>query len=120
MAILRSVDGQYYEVPDDQLARYLIPADKVKEKVQTGGGEDPGPPDPGPPGAGGPGPTVLVQIYGTSAPPPGGGGAPPPGGGGAPAPGAGGAAPEVQPYGWWNTWRNTYAPGWHNVWHNRW
>jgi hypothetical protein len=118
MAILRSLDGQFYEVPDDQLAKFLIPADKVKEKVQSSS-EDPGPPsnDPGPPG-GGQGPAIIVQIYGASVPPPG-GGAPPPGGAGAPT-GSGAPAGEVQPYAWMNTWRNTYGPHWHNVWHNRW
>jgi hypothetical protein len=111
MAILRSLDGQFYEVPDDQLSKFLIPADKVKEKVQAGGGEDPGPPpgnDPGPPPGGGT-PAIVVQIYGAGTPP----GGPPPTGTETPA-----AAGGVQPYAWWNTWRNTYHPGWHNVWHN--
>ncbi len=31
MAILRSLDGQFYEIPDDQVAKFLIPAEKVKE-----------------------------------------------------------------------------------------
>jgi hypothetical protein len=108
MAILRSLDGQFYEVPDDQLAKYLIPADKVKEKVQ-GTGEDPGPPpnDPGPP-SGGP-PPIVVQIYGAA----------PPSGSAGPPTAAGAPGGEVQPYAWWNTWKNTWAPGWHNVWHNR-
>jgi hypothetical protein len=108
MAILRSVDGQFYEIPDDQLPKFLIPADKVKEKVQ-GTGEDPGPPpgDAPPPGSG---PAIIVQIYGASVPPS--GGAPPPTTGAAPT-------SEVQPYGWWNTWRNTWGPHWHNSWHNR-
>ena len=113
MAILRSVDGQFYDVPDDQLAQYLVPADKVKEKLQ-GSGTDLGPPPGGPPPTEhGPGPAIVVQIYGANPPPPG-GGAPPPVDTGAAAPGG-----EVQPYGWYNTWWNTYRPGWHNVWHNR-
>jgi hypothetical protein len=41
MAILRSLDGNYYEIPDDVAARYLIPADKVKERLKgTEGGQD--------------------------------------------------------------------------------
>jgi hypothetical protein len=40
MAILRSLDGKFYEIPDDLLSSYLIPADKVKERVE-GHGEDP-------------------------------------------------------------------------------
>jgi hypothetical protein len=34
MAILRSLDGDYYEVPDDHLSGYRIPASTVKEKAQ--------------------------------------------------------------------------------------
>jgi len=110
MAILRGLDGQFYDVPDEHLSKYLIPPDKVKEKVQSGG-PDYGPPDdPGPPPGHGSAPAIIVQIYGASAPP--GSTA------GAPAPGAGITA-EVQPYTWWNTWRNTAGPGWHNAWHNR-
>jgi hypothetical protein len=111
MAILRSVDGQFYEIPDDQVAKFLIPADKVKDKVQ--GGADPGPPPGGPPpgGGGGPPPAIVVQIFGNQMPT---GGGPPPTTGDAGAHPAG----EVQPYAWWNTWFNTYRPGWHNAWHN--
>ena len=39
MAILRSLDGKFYEIPDDLLSRYLIPADKVKERVIGDGGD---------------------------------------------------------------------------------
>jgi hypothetical protein len=109
MAILRSVDGRFYEIPDDQLSKYLIPEDKVKEKVQAAGGDAGPPEDPGPPPPSG-SPAIIVQIFGAAGAQPAGGGAP------APTAGAG----EVQPYAWWNTWRNTYGPSWHNVWHNRW
>jgi hypothetical protein len=115
MAILRSLDGQFYEVPDDQLPKFLIPADKVKEKLGAAGQEGGQGEDPGPPPSGGQGPPIIVQIYG---------GAPMQGQGpgGAPAPESGTpSGGEVQPYSWWrNTWRNTFGPGWHNVWHNRW
>jgi hypothetical protein len=40
MAIVRSLDGKFYEIPDDLLSRYLIPEDKIKEKL-TGNGGDP-------------------------------------------------------------------------------
>ena len=33
MAILRSVDGKFYEVPDKDLAKLEIPADEVREKL---------------------------------------------------------------------------------------
>jgi hypothetical protein len=39
MAILRSLDGNFYEIPDDLASRYLIPADKVKERVEDNGGD---------------------------------------------------------------------------------
>jgi hypothetical protein len=39
MAILRSLDGKFYEIPDDLLSRYLIPADTVKERVKGNGGD---------------------------------------------------------------------------------
>jgi hypothetical protein len=118
MAILRSVDGQFYEIPDDQLSQYLVPPDKVKEKLGSVGGEGAPSSDPGPPPAGhGSGPAIIVQIIGGAMPPPG-GGAPPPSGGTAPAP-AEASSSEVQPYsGWWNSWRNTWGPHWHNWWRN--
>ncbi|MEM7014734.1 MAG: hypothetical protein AAF585_25015 [Verrucomicrobiota bacterium] len=33
MAILRSMDGKFYNVPDDQLESHLVPADEVKAKL---------------------------------------------------------------------------------------
>ncbi len=47
MAILRSVDGRLYDVPDDQLGNYEVPAEKVGELMAEAGGE------PGPEGGGG-------------------------------------------------------------------
>ena len=75
MAILRSVDGRFYEIPDDQVSKYLIPADKVKEKLEGAGAPASPPPGGGGPGGGPPsgGPTILVQVFGaggTGAPPP--------------------------------------------------
>jgi hypothetical protein len=105
MAILRALDGTFYEVPDDQMAKFKIPPDKLKEKlgsqVPTDAG---GPPEGG--GGGEPGgasPLVNVQIYygqGQG------------GGGGAPA----AAEAGVQPYDWrnWRNWAN-----WRN-WRNHW
>jgi hypothetical protein len=77
MAILKSADGKFYDVPDDQLESLLIPAEQVKEKLEAagapmgGGGMRRG-------GGGGGGrqgaPQVLVQVYGGAGPR--GGGAP--------------------------------------------
>jgi hypothetical protein len=39
MAILRSLDGKFYEIPDEVVSKYLIPEDKVREKVSAGGGD---------------------------------------------------------------------------------
>ena len=73
MAILKSADGQFYDVPDDQLDAHLIPAEEVKQKLEEagspgpeGGGMEGGPISIGPGGA----PQVLIQVYGG---PPGGG-----------------------------------------------
>jgi len=117
MAILRSTDGRFYDVADDQLEGKLIPADQIKEKLgAVGVGPAEGPVGPGPqmmvPGTGG---QVVIQIY-TSA----GDGA---GGGyGSPQPeGEGEGSVEAHGYCWrhnhfsncWrrNCWRNSCYPG---------
>ena len=53
MAILRSVDGRLYDVPDDQLSDYEVPAEKVNELMAEMGE--------GPAGGGGGG---DVEPYG--------------------------------------------------------
>ena len=35
MAILRSMDGQFYNVPDDKLNEMLVPAEQVKAKLNA-------------------------------------------------------------------------------------
>lgn len=35
MAILRSIDGQFYNVPDSQLNAMLVPAEQVKAKLNA-------------------------------------------------------------------------------------
>lgn len=113
MAVLRSVDGKFYEIPDKEVEKYLIPEDKVKEKLQAAGAPAMPPSEPppsGPPGAGAA--TIVVQIYGaTPMSGPGPSSAPPP-------EMQSGAAPEVQPYGWWNNWWHNRHGGWNNWWHN--
>jgi len=113
MAIVRGLDGQFYEIPDDQLKKFLVPADKVNEKLKSAGGTgEPSYPPPTGGGEGGGAPTIVVHLHshGAGGPPPG-AGAPP----GAQAPMAGG---EVSPYNWHNHhWHNHH---WHNHhWHNR-
>lgn len=65
MAILRSSDGRFYDIEDDQLESRLIPAEQIKEKLgAVGVGPSPGPVGPAPqmvvPGSGG---QVVIQIY---------------------------------------------------------
>lgn len=62
MAILRSSDGKFYEVPDEQLDSYEIPSEEVKEKLDEAGEMQAGPR-----GGMGPGelpPGVVIQVYG--------------------------------------------------------
>jgi hypothetical protein len=33
MAILRSLDGMFYNIPDDQLEQHLVPPDEVKQHL---------------------------------------------------------------------------------------
>ena len=112
MAILRGVDGKFYDVPDDQVAAFEVPREKVKELLEKSGA----PASQGAPGGGGPGgqrgappagAPVIVQVFP-------GGGAP----GGAPSgpPGGGqqGDSGDVHPYWWWSN----YWPNWGNGWPN--
>jgi len=69
MAILKSADGKFYDVPDSQLETLEIPADQVKQRLtEAGGGESSGGPGRGPgPGKRGPAPQVLINVYGSRA-----------------------------------------------------
>jgi len=98
MAILRGLDGTFYELPDDKAKSYEVPREKVKgllekhglpvKQTQPGGPGGPGAPMPG-------GSPVIVQIMPQ-------GHHPGPHGGGQPAQGG-----EVDPYWWWwNNWGN--------------
>lgn len=99
MAILRSSDGKFYDIADDQLEGRLIPAEQIKEKLgAVGVGPDEGPVGPGPqmvvPGTGG---QVVIQIYTSS-----------PDAGGYEAPQGGGESGEgsVEAHGY--CWRRNY------------
>ena len=124
MAILRSMDGKFYQVPDGELGNYEVPAEQVKEKLASAGAPLPsGPqgcgPSPGGGGMGGggggpasmpPGGLVYVQVFNSG---PTGRGSPSSGAMGAPAGGESGG--EVQPYaGCWRNWKNC----WRNCWRN--
>lgn len=72
MAILRSSDGKFYEVADEQLEGALIPAEQIKEKLGAAGvGPAEGPIGPSPiqgmpvPGTNG---QVVIQIHTGGAP----------------------------------------------------
>jgi hypothetical protein len=67
MAILKSVDGRFYDVPDSQLDRLLIPAEQVKERLGaagalTGGGGHSGGSRSGPVSH------VFIQVFGGAPP----------------------------------------------------
>ena len=105
MGVLRGPDGKFYDVPDDQLAKYAVPPEKVKETLEKAGVPAPaGRPEPsghgGPPPMGMHGAPVIIQIY----PPPMGG----PGPGSAPEGGSGpgGEPGQVDPY--WYYWWTRY------------
>ena len=38
MAILRSMDGKFYNIPDDQLGEYEMGPDEVKDQIGAAGG----------------------------------------------------------------------------------
>ena len=105
MSVLRGPDGKFYDVPDDQLASYAVPPEKVRETLEKAGvpapAGQPGPGGGGPPGMGMHGGPVVIQIY----PPPMGGHAP----AAAPEGGPGGQG-QVDPYWyyWWTRWTRYY------------
>jgi len=41
MSLMKSIDGRLYNVPDEQAARFLIPADKVADTLKAAGIEAP-------------------------------------------------------------------------------
>ena len=62
MAILRSTDGKFYNIPDDQLGEFEMSPDQVKEQIGDVG-PGPGGPGPGPGGPCGPGGPVQPQGH---------------------------------------------------------
>lgn len=107
MAIVRGLDGTFYEIPDDQVQKYKIPEEKLKEKLGSQAPTEGAPPEPPPEQGGSGSPLVNVQIYyGGQGP------------SGAPG-GAHAGEAAVQPYDWrnWRNWRNWN--NWRN-WRNHW
>ncbi len=118
MAILRAMDGKFYDVPDDQAAKFEVPRDKVKELLEKSGGPGPQGGPGGGPGPGGghggppaPGGQVVVQIFAGGS---GASGGPSASGGPTGGPPPQGGEGDVDPY-WW--WRN-FVPSWGNYWPN--
>lgn len=66
MAILSSIDGKFYDVPDEECGKYEVPADKVKGVLEAMdaelGGEHEGV---APYGA--PAPSVVIHVSGNGA-----------------------------------------------------
>jgi hypothetical protein len=60
MAILRSMDGKFYNIPDDQLGEYEMGPDEVKDQIGAAGAPQGGP---GPQGGQGRG-DVQPQGFG--------------------------------------------------------
>jgi len=41
MAILQSIDGRFYQVPEEEAEKFLVPADKVEETLRAAGATQP-------------------------------------------------------------------------------
>jgi len=78
MAVVRSLEGTFYDIPDSEIEKYKVPADQVKGLMESAGQKLPQNPVQQPAGGGrqpGGQPQVLVQVIVQSP----GGGAPPQG-----------------------------------------
>jgi hypothetical protein len=92
MAILRGLDGKFYEVPDDKVKNFEVPREKVKALLEKHGlpVQQTRPGGPGGPPTGNP---IVVQIH--------------PGGAYVPPRAEQQQGGEVDPYWWWwNNWGN--------------
>ncbi|MGA2936900.1 MAG: hypothetical protein ABSF52_07360 [Syntrophobacteraceae bacterium] len=105
MAVVRSLEGTFYDIPEGELEKYKVPADQVKGLMEAAGQKLPQNPGQQPAGGVQPRgtcgqPQILVQFI-TQAP----GGAPPQGlaqGQGPPAEGE----EKVEPQWYWINWAN--------------
>ena len=57
MALMKSIDGRLYNMPDENVAKYLVPPDKVAETLKEAGLQAPAGAGPASPQAG------QVQAY---------------------------------------------------------
>jgi hypothetical protein len=111
VAILRSVDGKFFEVPDDELENFEVPPEKVKQVLEELDSME-GPEMAGPvQGGGGQSPQVVVQVSGGTAAV----------NQGEPIGAGEGEGGGVQPYRrhrrrWW--WYNYWSNCWRNCWRN--
>ena len=113
MAVLLSMEGKYYDVPDDQVAAFEVPREKVRDVLAHSpmpsmerGTPGPGSAPRGGRGAPGGGSPVIIQVL------PNGIHGPAQGPGQSQGPG-GQPEGEVDPYWytWWTNWNN-----WGNYW----
>ena len=73
MAVVRSLEGTFFDIPDSELGKFKVPADKVKGLVEEAGHKMPSNPERQPGGQGRPAggsPQILVQfiVSGSGAP----------------------------------------------------
>jgi hypothetical protein len=60
MAILKSADGRFYDIPDKDTEKYVIPADQVRDRLDAAGISPPT-------GGGGPAgdsATIVIKVLG--------------------------------------------------------
>ncbi|MGC9965003.1 MAG: hypothetical protein ABSE08_06335 [Syntrophobacteraceae bacterium] len=106
MAVVRSLEGTFYDIPDSELEQYKVPADQVKSLMEASGQKPPQNPaqqqgQQGQQGQGkatGGSPQILVQFI-TQAP-----ATPQPKQGQAPPPA--GEEEKVEPQWYWVNWAN--------------
>ncbi len=72
MAVVRSLEGTFYDIPESELEQYKVPADQVKGLMEAAGqrppqGQNPGQQGQGQAQGGGGSPQILVQFI-TQAP----------------------------------------------------
>jgi len=69
MPILQSINGQFYQVPDEEADKCLVPADKVEETLRAAGIVQQQPPQPcGVPGGAAGAPSVIIYVMGNQPP----------------------------------------------------
>ncbi len=69
MAVVRSLEGTFYDIPESELEQYKVPADQVKKLMEAAGrkmpsnaGQQPGPQIQGQGGGAAGSPQIIVQF----------------------------------------------------------